>query len=124
MSSFQRKKCFESYLLLVYLLLNKNKKIQDDHPVSKVKLMTIVEGDPKATFSIATTPRRRVVNALTHALLHSMYNLKASQMNVQFSLIQELMVYELKLDHNAAETTKTICYAKGEGAVDHSTVTR
>ena len=27
--------------------------------ISKVKLVTIVEGDPKATFSIATTPRCR-----------------------------------------------------------------
>ena len=26
--------------------------------LSKVKLATIVEGDPKAPFSIATTPRR------------------------------------------------------------------
>ena len=27
--------------------------------ISKVKLATIVEGDPKALFSIAATPRRR-----------------------------------------------------------------
>ena len=34
------------------------------------------------------------------------------------------MLSEFKLGYNAAEATKNICYAKGEGAVDHSTVTR
>ena len=40
------------------------------------------------------------------------------------SLIEELMLYESELGNNAAEATKTICCAKGEGAVDDSTVTR
>ena len=48
-----------------------------------------------------------------------MCNLKASQMNLQGSLIRELILYELELDHNTVEETKNICYAKYEGAVDH-----
>ena len=34
------------------------------------------------------------------------------------------MLYEFEIVHNTAEGTKIICCAKGEGAVDHSTVTR
>ena len=35
------------------------------------------------------------------------------------------MLYKFELDHNTVvETTKNICYIKGEGAIDHSTVTR
>ena len=34
------------------------------------------------------------------------------------------MLYGFKLSHNTAEVTKNICYAKDEGAVDHSTVTK
>ena len=45
-------------------------------------------------------------------------------MNVQCSLIQELMVYEFELGHNSAEATKNISCAKSEGIVDHSTETR
>ena len=45
-------------------------------------------------------------------------------MNVQCNLIQELMLYEIEMGHNDAEVTKNICCAKGEGAVDHSQVTR
>ena len=46
------------YHLTAYknLLWNNNTKIVNLN-VSKVKLATIVEGDPKAPFSIATTPR-------------------------------------------------------------------
>ena len=43
-------------------------------------------------------------------------------MNVQHSLIQELMLYEFEMDHNAAEVTKNICCAKSEGAIDHDSV--
>ena len=32
--------------------------------------------------------------------------------------------YEFELGHNATEANKNICCTKGEGAVDHSTVTR
>ena len=60
-----------------------------------------------------------VVDVLTCcALLHSMWDLKATQMNVQHSL----MIYEFKLDHNAAEAAKNIRWVKGEGAVNDSTV--
>ena len=45
-------------------------------------------------------------------------------MNVQRKLIQELMLNVFKLDHNALEATKNVCYAKGESAVDLCTVTR
>ena len=34
------------------------------------------------------------------------------------------MLYEFELGNNRAETTKSICCVKGEGAVDHSTVIR
>ena len=63
-----------------------------------------------------------VVGVLTHcALLHS---IKVAKVNVQYSLIQDLTPYVIKLDHNATEATKNISYAKGEGAIGHSTVTR
>ena len=66
-----------------------------------------------------------VVGALTYcALLHSVFDLKATEINMQPSLIWELMLYKFKLSHNTAEATKNICYAKDEGTVDHSTVTK
>ena len=43
-----------------------------------------------------------VIGALTCALLHSMCDLKATQMNDQHNLIWELILYELKLGYNAA----------------------
>ena len=49
------------------------------------------------------------------ALHHSEYDWKATQMN---------MIYEFELAHNAAEVTETVCRAKGEGTVHHSTVNR
>ena len=61
-----------------------------------------------------------VLGALTHcALLHSMCYLKTARINVQCHLILELMLYEFELGHNEAESTKNICWAKGEGTVDH-----
>ena len=45
-------------------------------------------------------------------------------MNVQHSLIRQLMLYEFELSPNAAKTTKTICCAKDEGTVNDSIVTR
>ena len=50
-----------------------------------------------------------------------MWDLKTEPMNVIQSLIQELMFYEFKLSNKTAETTKNICSANAEGAVDHST---
>ena len=65
------------------------------------------------------------VGVLTHyTFLHSLYDLKTVQMNMQHSLIQEFMLYKFKLGHNSIETTKNITCVKGEGAVDHSIVTR
>ena len=43
---------------------------------------------------------------------------------MQNGIIPKLMLYEFKLVHNAEETTKNICYAKSEGAVDYSPVIR
>ena len=34
------------------------------------------------------------------------------------------MLYKFILGHNTGEATKKICHAKGEGAVDHTTLTR
>ena len=62
-----------------------------------------------------------VVSVLTRcALLQSVCDLKAAQMNVQCSLIQELMLDKFELGYNATEVTKKIYYAKDEGAVDRS----
>ena len=62
-----------------------------------------------------------VVGALTCcALLHLVCDLKAAQMNMQYSLIQELMLYKFKLGHNAMEATKNICCMQDESSVHHS----
>ena len=62
-----------------------------------------------------------VVGTLTCcALLHSLCDLKEAQMNIQHSLIQELMLYVFKLGDNVIEATKNICHTKEEGAVDYS----
>ena len=67
-----------------------------------------------------------VVGALTCcALLQFGCDLKAAQMNMQHSLIQEFMFDKFKLGHhNTVEATKNICCMKGEDVVDLSTVTR
>ena len=66
-----------------------------------------------------------VVSILTHCILfHSVLNLNVIQMNVQCSLIWELMLYEFEMGHNAMEATKNICWVKVEGENDHNTVTR
>ena len=63
-----------------------------------------------------------VVGALTQcALLHC--HLKAAHMNIQCSLVQELMLYETELGYNAAEPSKKIC-VEDEGTIDDHTVTR
>ena len=62
-----------------------------------------------------------VVGMLTCcALLHSVHDLKATQMNVQHSLIHEFMLYEFELSHNTMEATQNIYCMKGKGTVDHS----
>ena len=66
-----------------------------------------------------------VVGVLTHcALLHSVRDLKITKVNVQCSIIEELMLYEFEQGYKIVEATKNICYAKDESAVDHSTITR
>ena len=66
-----------------------------------------------------------VVGALTRcSLLHFVCDLKAALMNVHRCLIREFMLYYFEVGQNAAETTKNICWAKGEDTVDHSRVTR
>ena len=53
-----------------------------------------------------------------------MFDLKATQMSVQRSLIREIVLYEFEWGFNVAERTKNICCAKGEGAADRGTVSR
>ena len=66
-----------------------------------------------------------IVGALTCcALLLSLCDLKAAQMNEQCSLIQILMLYKFKMGHNSAKATKSIYYAKDEGAFDHCIITK
>ena len=51
-----------------------------------------------------------VVSVLTCCiLLHSMKDLKAVQINVQCSLIQELILYKFELGNNIMEATENIC---------------
>ena len=58
------------------------------------------------------------------ALLDSLVDLKAAEMDMECSLIWELMLHKFELGHKAAEATKNICCVKSEGAIDHSIVTR
>ena len=55
------------------------------------------------------------------ALPHFVHDLKATLMNLQQSLIQELMYYKFKLGHNITEKNKNTFYMKGEIAVDLNT---
>ena len=65
-----------------------------------------------------------VVGVLTRVLLHPVYVLKATQINVQYCRIHKHMLYKSEVYHNAMEARKDICCVKGEWAIDHSTVTR
>ena len=50
-----------------------------------------------------------VVYIPTHCtLLHSMYDLEDTQMNMNITLIQKLMIYKFELSHNTMEATKNI----------------
>ena len=49
-----------------------------------------------------------------------MCDLKAAQMNMQHSLIWELILYKYELGYNATKTSKNICNAKDEGTVDYN----
>ena len=66
-----------------------------------------------------------LVGVLTHcALLHSVYDLKAAQINMQCCLIWDLILYKFELGHNTSQASKNICCIKSDDAGDHSTVTR
>ena len=65
-----------------------------------------------------------VDDVLTYTLLLFVCDLKVTKINVQCSLIQELMLYEFVLGHNTATATKNICCVKGESTVDHNIVTK
>ena len=66
-----------------------------------------------------------VVGVLTCcALLHSMSDWENCTAEVPHSLIQELLLYDFQLNHNATEAPKKVCCTKSKGAVDHSMVTR
>ena len=52
-----------------------------------------------------------------------MCDLKAAQMNRQRTLIEEIMLYELELNHKTVEATSNICFAKDVDVVHHNTVT-
>ena len=51
--------------------------------IKKVKLVTVVEGDPRAPFSIATTPRRRGVLTPFHGFLHFTFDTYLITLNVK-----------------------------------------
>ena len=66
-----------------------------------------------------------VVGALTlNAFLQSVRDSEAAQMSVQPGLFLELMLYKFKQSHNTVEAAKNICCSKGDGAINHRTVTR
>ena len=48
----------------------------------------------------------------TSKLFHSIYDLKATQMNMQCKLIWELMLYKFRMGYNAAEAIKIIYCVK------------
>ena len=66
-----------------------------------------------------------VVSVLAYyALLHFLCNLKAEQINVLHGLIWKLMLYEFKMDHNAAEAAENICCVKSESTIGYDTMNR
>ena len=63
-----------------------------------------------------------VVSVLARCeFLHSVCDVKATQMNMQHNLIQELVLYEFELSHNTIKFTKNICCTKWERVIDHCT---
>ena len=57
------------------------------------------------------------VGVLTCALVHSMFDLEAAQINELCSLIWELRLHEFKRCHNPMEASANICRVKSEGTV-------
>ena len=58
------------------------------------------------------------------SMLYNMCDLKAIEINMQSSLMNNLMFYVFKLGCNTTKATENTFWAKGEGAVDYNTVTR
>ena len=57
---------------------------------------------------LTVVSNRELIGALTDcALLHSVCDLKAAQMNMQYGLIWKLMIYKYVLGNNTAELSKT-----------------
>ena len=56
-------------------------------------------------------------------LFHPVCDLKFPQMNVQYNLIQQFLLYKFIVGHKSVEATKKICCGKDEVAVDYSRVT-
>ena len=73
------------------------------------------------TKAVPTVENNIVVSGvlICYALFHSMCNLRATQMNVQYNLIWELMLYKFEMSHNSVEATKNIYCMKGEGTVNY-----
>ena len=66
-----------------------------------------------------------VVGAPTHCeLLQSMRDLETVQINVQYSLIQDWMLYEFEWSPNTTKATKYNLFCERGDAVDHIRVTR
>ena len=64
-----------------------------------------------------------VIGVLIYCVFfHWVCDLKATQMTVTLRLIQENMLYKLKLDHNA-EDNKNSCCVKSEGTIGSNRIT-
>ena len=73
-------------------------------------------------FKLWKIPTMVVCVQMHCALLHSVCYLKVAQVDMQCSLISELILYKFKLSNNAMEATiKTHCE---KGSVDHCTGTK
>ena len=55
-----------------------------------------------------------------YRFLHSMSDLKATQIKVRRNLIQELIVYSFELNRNAEKATNIINCAESQVIVDHT----
>ena len=73
-----------------------------------------------------TKSSKKFYNILVCACLQRVHHMtkavQAAQLNVQHSLIWELILYKFKPGHNTAAENN--CWAKGEDAVDHSIKSR
>ena len=58
-----------------------------------------------------------IVVPIRFALVHSVFNLKAAQINIQHSLIWKLTIYVFELSYDAVRETKNIFSKKDEDTV-------